>query len=171
MANLRSISTEELKKELSVRLYNKDIIIQPNNENKLSIEEFNINNSDLLFKKLDIIDPELIKFINDNIINLEIVTLKKYPNSFFYFKDEECIIAHNLDYGSYVSINNELIWEIFKIRFKLDFSQSYDLLKNIIYYFYNIEKCNISRSSIHLYKEYNKLYKKEYKKKNDFKFS
>jgi len=91
---------------------------------------------DNLFKHLNIIDPELISFIQDNMLNLKTV---KYTNYIFYFNDKgENIFQQGLN-STYFGVNNELIWKVLKERFNYLFHEISELIKSIVEYCYNLK--------------------------------
>src|SRR6478735_6956814 len=50
-----------------------------------------------IFSKLNITNPELIKFIQENMLNLKQVSLKDFPNYIMYYNDKnEKIFQQNL---------------------------------------------------------------------------
>lgn len=91
-----------------------------------------------IFDKLNISEPELICFIQENLLNL-----KKLKDEYYilWFKDDKlmfqlCLKSNNID------VDYFLIWDVFEKKFNYTFIETKELIKNIIKEHYKIDDTN-----------------------------
>ena len=94
----------------------------------------------------------IIKFIEDNILNLEKVEMKdKYPDSIFYFNDKyECILElEKLE----LYVIYEGIWDVFHKQFNLGDVEIQQIMKYLVEkdYNYNVKVKTIIKTKLRNY--------------------
>ena len=70
----------------------------------------------------------MIKFIDENILNLEKFLDPEYPDYTFYMKEGKCILEYNTK-NQYLYIRYEGIWDVFYKQFNLKYSEIQQIMK------------------------------------------
>ena len=73
----------------------------------------------------------IIKFIEDNILNLEKFLDPDYPSFIFYMKDGKCYLEYDTK-NQYLYIRYEGIWDVFYKQFKLGDTEIQQIMKDIV---------------------------------------
>lgn len=131
------MTSEELAlKELSILLTNNEIkslkrlrrVVEDliKKEEDIKTESYNNN----VLSRLNIIDPKMIQFFNDYILNLRYTLINEHTKIRSYFNDIYGILFdyHVLNKNLYV---DRRVWHILKTNFGYNEKQSTDLLINI----------------------------------------
>ena len=100
------------------------------------INNLNFKKENDLFEKLNITDSRLKKFIEENLLNLKELKFDAYPTHKFYFKDDKCIMHHNLKHNE-IHVNIEFLL-FFGNRFNYNYNEIINLIKHVIENIYEI---------------------------------
>lgn len=109
-----------------------------------------------LYEYKDSLEEEQFKFITDYFLDLNLVTISKFPNFSFYFKENKHIFDTNKT-NYFIGVSEEI----------KDLISKYELnkeLKNVLFWLYKLKNKNYSFSTHS--NNFVKIIENEYSKKN-----